>query len=114
MREREKNIAKHFGILERCLDLEKALLSVDGVTPEKSADLGIDFDLNSIPSELVIVPKYGIPVSADDYFDRRRKMLMNIIETCKQFGLTRSEDEIEDYGEHYYIVFRCDSSWKNK
>lgn len=113
MRAREIRTAEHFGLLERCMDFEQGLLSIRGIVPEKCTN-GVDFDLSGWLSDirqLIIVPKYSIPVSAPDYFGQHRAMIESIIELASQFGLSRTEDRIEDYGEHYYIVFRCDSTW---
>ena len=113
MRERAIRTAEHFGLLERCMEFEKVLLSIRDVVPDKFSD-GIDFVLDGWWSDirqLIIVPKYSIAASAPDYFERHRAMIQSIIEMAQLFGLSKTEDRIEDYGEHYYIVFRCDSTW---
>lgn len=116
MNERAIRTAEHFGQLERCKEFEAALLAIKDVVPEQSCE-GVDFDLDGWWSNiryLIIVPKYSILVSAQDYFERRSIMLRSIIKTAQRFGLSRTEDRIEDYGEHYYIVFRCDGTWSIK
>ena len=113
MRARAIRTAAQFDLLERCMEFEHGLLSIRDIVPDRWSD-GIDFDISGWLSDirqLIIVPKYSIPASAPDYFERRRSMIESIIELARQFGLTRTEDRIEDYGEHYYIVFRCDSTW---
>ena len=107
MRERELETAKHFGILDRMEDLEKELRKINHVVE-------VDFDLNGFWSDInqvIIIPKYDIPVSLSNYYDVRREMLKQIIDVANSFGLHNSGDRIEDYGEHLYIVRDCDSTW---
>ena len=108
MRERDRETANHFGILERVEDLERDIKKVNHVS-------NVDFDLDGFWSDIhqvIIIPQYDIPVSDPNYYDVRRKMLQQIIDVANSFGLCDSGDRIEDYGEHLYIVRDCDSTWK--
>lgn len=98
-----KEIAKEYGISDRIEALEKALLSISGV--EK-----VDFDLNGYFDDIhqvIIIPKYSVtPVDwkSDSYYEKRKKLLNSILRTTRKAGLKRTEDRIEDMGEHWYIV----------
>ena len=108
MHERDLETAKHFGISERMEDLEKELRKIQHV-------VDVDFDLNGFWSDInqvIIVPKYDIPVSLSNYYDVRQEMLKQIVAVANSFGLHNSGDRIEDYGEHLYIVRDCDSTWQ--
>lgn len=108
MREREINTAKHFGIFGKMQELENELLNIEGI-PD------VDFDLDGFWNDMnyvIVIPKYSIPVSVSDYYDRRRKQLNEILEVCARHDLKPSEDRIEDYGEHWYIVRKCGQTWK--
>lgn len=108
MRERDRQTAERFGILERVEDLERELLKVDHV-------VGVEFDLDGFYSDIyqvIVLPEYDIPVTAPDYFDVRKRMLNEVLAITREHGLNPSGDGIEDYGKHYYIVRDCDKSWK--
>ena len=107
MREREINTARHFGFLDRMEQLEGKLLEIDHV-------VSVDFDIDGFWSnirQVIIIPQYDIPVRLPDYYAVRRRMLTEIIDMARSFGLIPSGDSIEDYGEHFYIVRDCDGSW---
>lgn len=107
MRERDLEIAKNFGVLERVQEFEKKLLEIDHV-------VDVEFDLDCFLSDIrqvIFLPKYDIPVSLPDYYEVRRAMLQQVIDVANSFGLKPSGDRIEDYGEHFYIVRSCDNSW---
>ena len=67
---------------------------------------------DNIPS-VIFLPKYSI--SGENYFQRRRKLLNSILKTAAGLGLNRTEDRIEDYGQHFYIVTKMekgrDETW---
>lgn len=108
MRERDRQTAERFGILERVEDLERELLKVDHV-------VGVEFDLDGFYSDIyqvIVLPEYDIPVNTPDYFDVRHAMLQEVLAITREHGLNPSGDSIEDYGKHYYIVRNCDNSWK--
>lgn len=107
MDERNKKTAEHFNIVGQCNKLEKELLCVDGV-------LSVDFDLDGFwdnMHQVILVVGYDIPVSLPNYYETRREMLNNIIKVAAENDLSRTEDSIEDYGAHFYFVFRHGREW---
>lgn len=42
---------------------------------------------------------------------KRKALKASAMETASKFGLTKTGDRIEDYGEHSYGVFKHDKSW---
>lgn len=108
--ERDLHTADLYGFTERVTKLQRELLQVDGVTD-------VEFDLNGFLSdipEVIFLPKYSIPVSVRDYFVRRRVLLEAVIRVAAENGMTRTEDSIEDYGEHFYIVTRLKEEFYSK
>ena len=102
MRDREKNTALHFEIMDKCKKLEKELLQIDGITD-------IEFDLDGFWSgiyQVIVLTKYNIPVSLNNYYKVRKSVVNQVV--------NRTEDRIEDYGEHFYFVFECMEEWKIK
>ncbi len=115
MDKQTREIAERFAILHRMEALEKDLLSIPGVAYDERAD-GIEFDIRGFSDgiyQVILIPKYSIPVTADDYYTRRNAMIQHIRLTCMNHGLTYSGDRIEDYGEHLYIVRNCATYWYN-
>lgn len=106
MRERDKEAAQHFGILDRLQKLESDLLGVRGIT-----DVTFDVDNYDELPGVCILARYDIPPSAEDYFAQRRSQLNGILQACLKHDLFPSGDRIEDYGEHWYIVRRCGKLW---
>lgn len=109
MREREMETAKRFGILDKMEKLEEDLLSV------KNASDFIDFDLDGFYDgikQVIVIIGYDIPVGTENYFEVRRRFVVDVLEVAMKNGLTRTEDRIEDYGESFYIVFNHDDTWK--
>ena len=107
MKERTKQIAEKFHILEKCNKLESDLLQIDGVTD-------VDFDLSGFYDnlhEVIILAKYRVHQVDGKYYEPRRIMLDKIIVAANQNGLLRTQDKIEDYGEHFYLVFECSEEW---
>lgn len=107
MKEREINIAKEFNITDNINKLEKELLQVDGV-------IDVEFDLFGFydnMNQVIFLAKYDIPVSLENYFPERRRLVNEVIITANNNGLKRTGDSIEDYGEHFYFVMECDKSW---
>ena len=108
MKEREIKTAKRFGVLDRIEALERELLNIEHVVE-------VEFDLDGFWDDIrqvIIAPKYDIDVRLENYYEVRREMLQKVLDVAKSFGLGPSGDRIEDYGEHYYIVRQCDSSWE--
>lgn len=109
MRDRDRKAAERFGILDRLQQFEADLLTIRGVTE-------IDFDVDNydeIP-EVILLIRYDIPLSVEDYYTRRRKQVEEILYACLKYDLFPSGDRIEDYGEHWYIVRRVGKSWPRK
>lgn len=109
MTERETNIAKQFGIFDKMQKLENELLSINGV-PE------VEFDMRDFVDDInyvIVIPKYSVPASAVDYYERRKNQLQEILDVCKKNDLHPSGDRIEDYGEHWYIVRECGKTWES-
>lgn len=109
MRERTIHTAAHLGLLEKLQMLESSILQIPGI-PE--VDFDIDGFLDHIP-EVIIVPRYSIPVADPEYYKNRRALLVSILQAAAAHDLTRTEDLIEDMGEHFYIVTRGGDTWKN-
>ena len=109
MRDRDKNTALHFGIMDKCKKLEKELLQINGIT-------GVEFDLDGFWSDIyqvIFLTKYDIPVSLNNYYEIRSSVINQVVEIVEGNFLKRTEDRIEDYGEHFYFVFECMEEWKN-
>lgn len=108
MKENTKRIMERYNLSDKIESLTKDLLEIRHA-------VGVEFDLNcfldNIPQVIFLV-KYDIPVSLNDYFKTRTKFKHDVIEVAKQHGLHKSEDTIEDYGQHFYFVFYHDKTWR--
>lgn len=114
MRVRDSKIAAQFGILERCKAFESDLLKIKDIAFSKSED-GVPFDMTSFLSDIphvIIVPEYDIRADRDDYWDARSQLKKAVIELAAKYDLHPSGDRIEDYGKHFYFVFRCGKTWR--
>ncbi|HIQ83050.1 MAG TPA: hypothetical protein IAA52_08095 [Candidatus Pullichristensenella stercorigallinarum] len=114
MRTRDFKTAEQCGILVRCKAFEADLLKIKDIVPDKMDD-GISFDLDGFLSgiyQVIIVPKYDIRADRDDYWEARRQLCENVFALAEKYDLYLSGDRIEDYGEHFYFVFRCGKSWR--
>lgn len=114
MRARDAKIAEQFGILERCKAFEEELLKIMDIVPDTSDD-GIPFDLNGFLSSIgyvIIVPQYDIQADRDDYWEARKQLRESVVALAEKYDLHRTNDRIEDYGEHFYFVFRCGETWR--
>lgn len=114
MRTRDIKTAEQFGILERCRAFERDLLKIKDIVSDKSDD-GMPFDLDGFLSsifQVIIVPQYDIRADRDDYWEARRHLKKNVVALAEQYDLHRTEDSIEDYGQHFYFVFRCGKTWR--
>lgn len=102
LRERDMETARLYGFADHVEKFQAALYKIKGVED-------VDFDLSGFLSDIpyvIFLPKYNVPIAAPDYFEQRRAMLTEIIRVATEFGMTRTEDRIEDYGAHWYIVTR--------
>lgn len=116
MNSRTRETAERFGILDRMERLEKELLKIPGIAYE-DRNSGIDFDLDGWYSDIhqvILIPKYDIPVTDPEYYAKRTRMLTRVFLVCQVNGLVPSGDTVEDYGEHYYIVRSCKKDWYEK
>ncbi len=106
MRERTKQTALRYGILDRLEDLEADLLKIKEI-PD------VDFDVENygeIP-HVILIPHYDIPADAPSYFSLRQNTLSNILIACTKHDLWPSGDRIEDMGTHWYIVRSIGKTW---
>lgn len=101
-------IAEKFGIDDKIRKLKSDLLNIPHVTE-------VDFDLNGFNdclNQVIFLLKYDIPVESKNYFGERKSLIDRALQTAQQNGLSRTGDSIEDYGEHFYFVTKCDGSWE--
>mgnify|MGYP003318112385 FL=1 len=98
LNERNRRTAEKCGILPLVEKLQADLMTIEGV---EDVDFDLDGFLDNIPY-VIFLPKYNLPM--DGFYTRRKAMLREILEIAARNGLVRTEDSIEDYGEHLYIV----------
>ena len=85
------------------------MLQINGIT-------GVEFDLDGFWSDIyqvIFLTRYDIPVSLNNYYEIRSSVINQVVEIAEGNFLKRTEDRIEDYGEHFYFVFECMEEWKN-
>ena len=107
MNDNNTKIAEMYNITNKIKAFETDLLKIPHV-------LSIEFDLNGFLDnmrQVIILPQHDI---TDNYFENMRTLKTNILKTAKKHGLTRTEDTIEDYGSHLYIVLNHDNTWLQK
>lgn len=81
--------------------LEASLLHINEITE-------VSFDESALElNQIIFLVKYNIPVSLPNYYAVQRTLIQKILKTAKLYRLIKSEDRIEDYGEHFYFVFDC-------
>lgn len=108
MNKQNTKIANMYNITEKIEKLEKDMFLIPHV-------INVDFDLNGFLDNMhqviiIIGYKYDI-TDMKSYATKMRDLKTNIINTAKKHGLTRTEDTLEDYGTHLYIVFNHDKTW---
>lgn len=108
MKEREYKTAIEFNILDMVEKLQNELLQVDGVTEVEFDLSGFYDDLN----EVIILTKYSI-CDTETYYQKRKELKEQVVSVAEGNFLTRTSDNIEDYGEHFYFVFHCFKEWTN-
>ena len=108
---RSEKDAIRYGILDRMEALENDLMKAEGI-------VDVEFDIRDYGDpalwrhpQIILVPKYHIPVTSETYFDDRKKQLENIFGVCLSHDLHSTEDRVEDMGAHWYIVRKCGKSW---
>ena len=106
MKERDVKAADRFGILGRLQELESDLLCIRGIT-----EVEFDVDNYDETQQVILLMRYEIPPSVEDYYSIRRKQVEEILYTCLKHDLFPSGDQIEDYGEHWYIVRKAGQAW---
>ena len=62
-------------------------------------------DMKSFGQLIILVGFDDIPVGNDMYYTRRKKLLNSAIKIAEDYGLTRTDDPIEDQGASFYIIF---------
>lgn len=107
-----KDIAKMYGISERMEALEKALLSISGVS-------SVSFDLSGYYDDIyqvIVIAGYETDVTLpyEDYFKQYGKIQKDIVRIAGKHDLRRTEDRLEDMGAHFYIVFSSSKWNENK
>lgn len=105
--DKQYQIAKEFNIVDMVEKLQNELLQVDGVTE-------VDFDLSGFydnMNEVIFLTKYSISNADNRYFEKRKELINQVVGVAEGNFLTRTQDSIEDYGEHFYFVFHCFKEW---
>ena len=108
LQERTQRIIEEYKLNDKIENLTKDLLSIPHA-------VNVEYDLDSFVDNMPIViflVKYDIPVTLDDYYKVRHRLVQNVLETADKHGLRPSGDRIEDYGEHFYFVFYHDKTWR--
>lgn len=105
-----KDIANIYGITDRIEALEKALLSVKGVTEVRFDLTGYFDDIYQV----IVIAKYthDYENGLDNYYEEHSRIQKDIVKVANKHLLTRTEDALEDMGEHFYIVFSS-SKWND-
>lgn len=106
-KERQHMIAKEFNILENVKKLESELLQIKGVVEIEFDLCGFYDNLNQV----IFLTKYDIPSNSINYFSQRKELVNRVLEVAENNGLKRTKDNIEDYGQHYYFVTKCNKDW---
>lgn len=110
LNERNRRTADLYGITERVEKLQRELLQIEGVKD-------VDFDLSGFLSDIpyvIFLPEYNIPVTLEDYFERRKALLNEAVRVAEENGMKRTDDRIEDMGQHFYIVTRLGAQYYTK
>lgn len=110
MKDREKTTAERYNILKEVQKIETELLRIDGIT-------AVEFDLSGFLdnlNEVIVLTRYSILYDTEEYFKKRNELINQVVKVANENSLTRTEDRIEDYGEHFYFVFRCSKEWNKK
>ena len=105
MNAKTERTAKRFNIYDRILKLEKELLNVQGA-------LNVEFYLDGFEdflNEVIFLVKYEVPVTIGGYYIRRNQLKNDIVSVAFNNDLLRTEDSIEDYGDHFFFfVMNCE------
>lgn len=98
LNERNRKTAEQYGILHLVEKLQADLMKIEGV---EDVDFDLDGFWDNIPY-VIFLPKYNI--TGDNYWKQRAILLTKILGVAGNLGLFKTDDIIEDYGEHFYIV----------
>lgn len=105
-----KETAKAFNIADKIEKLEKELLQIPDV-------INVEWDLTGFYSgiyQVIFLLKYNITAEREDYWEARKNLITNAIKVINDNELYKTEDRIEDYGQHFYFVAGCKASWRNQ
>ena len=105
--ERTNNIAQRYKIEDQVNQFKEDLLKIPNVL---DVEFNLDGFLDGI-NYIIFLTKYDIPVQLKNYYSVRREVIRKILEVTEKHGLKRTEDRIEDYGNHFYFVTKCDKTW---
>lgn len=101
-------LAEKYGIAKKVQKLEYDLMGIRGVQ-------AVEFDLNGFldhMQEIIVLTKYHAEGQEfKRYLWHKHRIKAQITNWAEKNGLTLAGDRVEDYGEHFYWVFRCDESW---
>ena len=110
MTQRDIETATRFGFLDWLRSFDAELVTIQNV--EK-----VEYDLSGFYSdiyEVICIVKYDIALRREDYWYARAFLKHSVINTAKNFDLYKTEDEIEDFGAHFYFVFGCTKKWRKE
>jgi len=113
--ERTKAIADRLGIVPQLEKLHRELLEIPYI-------VDVEYDIRDMADihYLIFLPKRADNFTRDDLTDFRenfgkpgyvgiyRRTITKVLEVAANNGCTRTNDRIEDYGQHWYIVAECD------
>lgn len=106
--EKTLRIANANGIYDRIIPLYNDLHDIEFVT-----DVEFDIDNYDEIPQVIFLLKYDIHPLRKDYWAARRYVRGAAIEIAEHYDLKRTEDAIEDYGQHFYFVFSA-RNWKSQ
>lgn len=110
MRQRDVDAATRFGFVDWLRAFDEELLRIHDV-------VNVEYDLTGFYSNIfyvICIVKYDIRANRDDYWIARSKLQTSVLLTAKENNLYKTSDTIEDYGEHFYFVFGCTRTWRQK
>ncbi|MBP3359927.1 MAG: hypothetical protein J6N52_03665 [Clostridia bacterium] len=106
-KDRTKCTIERFGIAK---NIEKFTRELQQVRYVGNIEYDLDSLIDNIPYIILIV-EYNIPISMDNYYKTKTNFVNDILKVAQNNGLKKTEDSIEDYGQHYYFVFRHNNDW---
>lgn len=102
--EKQRKIADKYGWADKIGRFQENLLKVQYIED-------VVFDLSDLCEPRIIkyitfITKYDIPLSVDNYYKLRLNMTNEILQAINKSGFKKTQDKIEDYGEHLYFVVK--------